>query len=120
MNMKVNGKSTMKGMKVKRRKKEGTQKYISKPNNRCGRRFCHEMGCHDSVGSKKQPDLSLRTRCVVPKQSQKPEGTFPSIPALPTRNWFTEIIVLGMKRVAVAPFELKLSPNGSYRRTASI
>ena len=29
-------------------------------------------------------------------------------------------MVWGMKRVAVAPFELKLGPNKSYRRAASV
>ena len=45
--------------------------------------------------AKKQTDLSLRTRCVVLKQSQKPEGSFPRTLALPSGNWLHKIISFG-------------------------
>ena len=73
-----------------------------------------------SVRSKNRIDVSPRTRCVVLKQSWKSEGRFPSSLELPSWNRLHKTIVLGVKRVAVAPFELKLGANGSYRRAASV
>ena len=85
-----------------------------------GQRFGHETGRHGSVRSKNQIDVSPRTRCVVLKLSWKSQGNF-------LRPWSsrvgtncTETTVLGVKRVAVAPFELKIGPNESYGHAASV
>ena len=64
--------------------------------------------------------MSLRTRCVVLKQSRKSEGRFPGSLELLSWNRLHKNIVLGVKRVAVAPFELKIGPNESYGRAASV
>ena len=85
-----------------------------------GERFGHETGRHGSVRSKNQIDVSLRTRCVVQKQSWKSEGTFPSSLELPSWNRLHKSTALVTKRVVVAPFELKLGPNESYGRPASV
>ena len=68
-------------------------------------------------------DVSPRTRCVVPKQFWKSEGRFPGSLELPSWNRLHKTILLGVKRVAMAPFELKLvklGPNESYGRAASV
>ena len=64
------------------------KKEERRSNNRSnmGERFGHETGRHGSVRSKNQIDVSLRTRCVVLRQSWKSEGTFPSTPALLSWN----------------------------------
>ena len=85
-----------------------------------GERFGHETGRHGSVRSKNQIDVSPRTRCVVLKQSWKSEGRFPCPLELPTWNRLHKNTVLVTKRVAVAPFELKIGPNESYGRGASV
>ena len=64
--------------------------------------------------------MSPRTPCVVPKQSWKPEGRFPSTLELPSWNRSHKKTVLVTKRVAVAPFELNIGPNESYGRAASV
>ena len=78
----------------------------------------HEMGRHGSVRSKNQIDLSLRTRCVVLKQSWKSE--FLASWSSRVGTDCTQTIVLSVKRVVVAPFELELGANGSYRRATSV
>ena len=70
--------------------------------------------------SKKQIDVSLRTRCVVLKQSQKSEGIFPGSLELLSWNRLHKNTVSITKRVVVAPFELKHGPNESYGRAASV
>ena len=64
--------------------------------------------------------MSPRTRCVVLNQSWKPEGSFPSSLELPSWDRSHKSTVLVTKRVAVAPFELKIGPNESYGRAASV
>ena len=76
-----------------------------------GNVFVMKKGRHGSVRSKKQIDVSPRTRCVVLKQSWKSEGRFPSSLELPSWNRL---------HTAVAPFELKIGPNKSHGRAASV
>ena len=85
-----------------------------------GERFGHETGRHGSVRSKSQIDVSPRTRCVVLKQSWKSEGRFPGSLELPSWNRLQTNDFVGVKWVAVAPCELKLGPNESYGRAASV
>ena len=47
-------------------------------------------------------------------------GDFPAPWSSRVGTGCTQTIVLGLKWVAVAPFELKLGPNESYRRAASV
>ena len=70
--------------------------------------------------AKNKIDVSLRTRCVVLKLSWKPERTFPSSLELSSWNRLHKKTVLVTKRVAVVPFGLKIGPNESYRRAASV
>ena len=70
--------------------------------------------------AKKQIDASPRTRCVVLKQSWKSEGRSLSPLELPSWTRLHKNTVLVTKRVAVALFELKIGPNGSCGRAASV
>ena len=75
---------------------------------------------YGSIRSKNQIGVSPRTRCVVPKQSWKSEGDFLAPWSSRVGTGYTETIVLGVKWVAVAPFERKIGPNESYGRAASV
>ena len=68
--------------KAKEEGKEEEEEEEEKSTFNMGERFGHKTGRRGSVRSKNQIDVSLRTRCVALKQSRKPEGTFPSTPAL--------------------------------------
>ena len=65
-------------------------------------------------------DVSPRTRCVVLKQSRKSEGRFPGSLELLSWNQLHKNTVLGVKRVAVAPFEPTICASESYGRAASV
>ena len=79
------------------------------------------MGRHGSDRNTRQTDLIPRTRRVVLKQSGKLAGTFPGSLELTSRSQFHKNLDVGhgMKRVAMAAFELKLSQNGFGGRGAS-
>ena len=98
-----------------RKKKEEATK-----TTQYGERVGHETGRHGSVRSKNQIYVSLRTRCVVLKQSRKSEGRFLGSLELQSWNQSHKNTVLVTKRVTMAPFELKLGPNESYGRAASV
>ena len=85
-----------------------------------GERFGHETGRHGSVRSKNQIDVSPSTHCVVLKQTRRSEGRFPSSLELPSWNRLHRDNCFGVKWVVVAPFELKIGPNKSYRRATSV
>ena len=85
-----------------------------------GERFGHETGRPDSARRANWVDVGLWARCVVLKQSWKSEGIFPSSLELLSWNLLHKNTVLVTKRVAVAPFDLKISQNESYRRAASV
>ena len=98
--------------RIRKKKEEANKSQYGEP-------FGHETGRHGSVRSENQIDVSPRTRCVVLMQSLKSEGRFPSSLELPSWNRLHKNTVLVTKRVAVAPFELNIGPNESYRRAAS-
>ena len=73
--------------------------------------------------AKNRIDVSPRARCVVRRQSSSPGGQRGDLLApwsSPVGTGCTETIFLGVKRVAVAPFELKISANEPYGRAASV
>ena len=72
------------------------------------------------IEAKNQIGVSPRTRCGVLRQSRKSEGRFPGSLELASSNQLHTNDCFGVKWVAVAPFELKLGPNESYRRAASV
>ena len=85
-----------------------------------GERFGHETGRHGSVRRKSQIDVSPRTRCVVLSSLGSQRGDFPAPWSSRVGTSCTETIVSGVKWVAMPPFELKLGPNESSGRAASV
>ena len=67
--------------------------------------------------------LSFASRCSLPNNYWSVSSSNWSVPnkkwSVPRKNWSHKTMILVTKRVAVAPFELKLNPHGSYRRHAS-
>ena len=57
---------------------------------------------------------------VVIGQYQVIIGQYQVVIGVPWKSWSHKNMILVTKRVVVAPFELKLGPNESYGRAASV